>query len=48
MLQLPSRVITPEKYPNPDPPPGARPDLKTLQTVIRRKFPGFPVPLALP
>lgn len=48
MLQLPSRVVKPEKYPNPDPAPGAQPDLKTLQAVIRRKFPGFPVPLALP
>jgi hypothetical protein len=48
MLQLPSRVAKPERFPNPDPAPGAKPDLKTLQDLIRRTFTGFPVPLALP
>ena len=33
---------------DPDPAPGAKPDLKTLQELIRRRFNGFPVPLALP
>ena len=51
MLDLPSNVATaaPGRFPNlGSAPPNARPDLGTLQAVIRRTFPGFPVPQSLP
>ena len=53
MLRLPSRVALDQAekdamYKSPDPPPDARVDLKALQTFVRRKLPGFPVPTALP
>ena len=50
LLELPSRVASaaPNRFPNPDPAPNAKPDLKGLQDFIRRKFPGFPVPQSLP
>jgi hypothetical protein len=50
MLELPSNVATKDdrRFPNPDPEPGAKPDLKALQAFIARKFPGFPVPKSLP
>jgi hypothetical protein len=50
MLDLPSNVATADgdRFPNPDPAPNAKPDLRTLQAVIRRKFEGFPVPQSLP
>jgi hypothetical protein len=51
MLDLPSKVVTavdPQRIPNPDPAPGAKPNLKTLQAFIQRKFAGFPVPQSVP
>ena len=50
MLELPSTVATAnsEKYPNLDPAPNAKPDLKALQALVRRKFPGFPAPQSVP
>ena len=50
LLELPSNVASAaaKHFPNPDPAPNAKPDLKALQAFIRRKFPGFPVPQSLP
>lgn len=50
LLELPSTVASAaaKRFPNPDPAPNAKPDLKTLQAFVRRKFPGFPVPQSLP
>jgi hypothetical protein len=50
MLELPSTVASKDagRFSNPDPAPNAKPDLKTLQAFIKRKFPGFPVPQSLP
>ena len=50
MLDLPSNVATSDalRFPNPDPQPNAKPNLKALQAFIQRKFPGFPVPQSLP
>jgi hypothetical protein len=50
ILELPSKVASakPEKYPNPDPAPGVKPDLKALQALVQRKFTGFPVPQSVP
>jgi hypothetical protein len=33
---------------NPDPPPGALPNLRALQNLIRRETSGFPIPTSLP
>jgi hypothetical protein len=33
---------------NPDPLPGALPDLRALQEFIKRKTSGFPIPTSLP
>jgi hypothetical protein len=38
----------PKRFPNLDPVPNAKPDLKTVQAMIQRKFTGFPVPQSLP
>jgi hypothetical protein len=53
MLGLPSNVVVDAAnknpmYKNPDAAPNAKPDLRTLQDFIRRKFPGFPVPTSIP
>jgi hypothetical protein len=50
MLELPSNVASNDarRFPNPNPEPNAKPDLKALQVFIQRKFPGFPVPQSLP
>ena len=50
MLELPSNVASaaPRRFPNPDPAPNAKPNLKTLQAIIQSKFTGFPVPQTLP
>lgn len=50
MLELPSNVATNDalRFPNPNPEPNAKPDLRALQAFIQRKFPGFPVPQSLP
>jgi hypothetical protein len=50
MLELPSNVASKDarRFPNLDPAPNAKPDLKALQAFIQRKFPGFPVPQSLP
>ena len=50
LMELPSNVASTaaNRFPNPDPAPDAKVDLKTLQELIRRKFPGFPVPRSLP
>jgi hypothetical protein len=37
-----------KRLPNLKDPPKPRPDLKALQSIIKRKFPGFPVPTSLP
>jgi hypothetical protein len=44
--QLPSSLASAyaQRFPNVDPAPSAKPDLKTLQAVVQRLFPGFPVP----
>jgi hypothetical protein len=51
MMELPSIRASAQdekdKVLSGDPAPGAKPDLKALQDVIRREFPGFPVPSAL-
>jgi hypothetical protein len=49
LWELPSVVSTKDatRFPNPDPAPGAKPDLKALQQVIERRFTGFPLPQAL-
>ena len=49
LVDLPSSVYVSQqgKIFTGDPPPGARPELKTLQDFIRREFPGFPVPQAV-
>jgi hypothetical protein len=49
-LQLPS-TAAPEatkNFSNLDPEPNSKPDLKMLQALIARKFPGFPVPKSVP
>jgi hypothetical protein len=50
MLELPSTVASakPDRFPDPDPPPGAKPDLTVLQALIQRKFTDFPVPQSVP
>jgi hypothetical protein len=50
LLELPSKVATADakRFPNTEPAPGRKPDLKTLQDFVKRKFPGFPVPQSLP
>ena len=50
MLELPSNVASSDarRFSNPDPEPDARPNLATLQSIITRRFPGFPVPQSLP
>jgi hypothetical protein len=49
-LQLPSTAApqNTKNFPNLDPEPNAKPDLKALQALIQLKFPGFPLPKALP
>jgi hypothetical protein len=47
ILELPEKSAAAKPQRDPDPAPGAKPDLKTLQELIRRRFNGFPVPLAL-
>ncbi|MGD0023037.1 MAG: hypothetical protein ABSC37_00220 [Xanthobacteraceae bacterium] len=47
MLDLPANTAT-NRFPNLNPGPNAKPDLGTLQAIIRRMFPGFPVPQSLP
>jgi len=46
MLELPSNVATNDarRFPDPNPAPNAKPDLKELQAFVRRRFPGFLVP----
>ena len=50
ILQLPGKAALQrvKQFPNPDPAPNAKPDLKALQTFIARQYPGFPVPKSLP
>lgn len=50
MMGLPANgaISDARRFPNPNPGPNAKPDLKTLQAVIRRMFAGFPVPQSLP
>jgi hypothetical protein len=50
LLQLPSNVAASDarRFPNLDPAPGAKPDLKALQAFIQRRFTGFPLPASLP
>jgi hypothetical protein len=50
MLELPSNVASADarRFANPDPQPDARPNLGTLQSIVTRRFPGFPVPQSLP
>jgi hypothetical protein len=53
MMQFPSNVARDDIKTRPwldaaDPPANAKPDLEELQAFIRRKYPGFPVPTALP
>jgi hypothetical protein len=49
MMELPSTVVAgwQGKILSGDPAPGAKPQLKALQDLIRREFPGFPVPTAV-
>jgi hypothetical protein len=49
-MNFPANVAEsdPKHFPNLDPVPNAKPDLKTLQAIIQRKFTGFPVPQSLP
>jgi hypothetical protein len=46
MLEFPANLTAAERrqMPNPDQASSHKPDLRTLQEVIRREFPGFPVP----
>jgi len=50
MMGLPSNVAIRDarRFPNTSPGPNAKPDLRTLPAVVRRMFPGFPVPQSLP
>jgi len=48
IIEFPDKAASAKPQRDPDPAPGAKPDLKTLQELIRRRFNGFPVPLALP
>lgn len=50
LLQLPSGVASNDarRFPNLEPAPGAKPDLKALQAFIQRRFTGFPLPASLP
>ena len=50
MMELPSNVASndPRKFPNLDSVPNSKPDLKALQGLIQRRFPGFLVPQSLP
>jgi hypothetical protein len=50
LLELPSKVAAADakRFPNTEPAPGRKPDLKALQDIAKRKFPGFPVPQSLP
>jgi len=51
VLQLPSNGAKASRaatFPNTDPAPNAKPDLKVLQAFVRRHFPGFPVPTSVP
>jgi len=49
-MQLPAApaVQATKNFGNLDPAPGAKPNLQVLQAFIKRLFPGFPVPNALP
>jgi hypothetical protein len=46
MLELPGNVTTAERrnLRDPDQAGRSRPDLRTLQEIVRREYPGFPVP----
>jgi hypothetical protein len=50
VLNFPSNVASSDakRFPSLDPAPNAKPDLKTLQAIIQRRFTGFPVPQSLP
>jgi hypothetical protein len=50
LVALPSNVASGDarRFPNLDPAPNAKPDLKALQAFIQRRFTGFPVPASLP
>jgi hypothetical protein len=50
LLELPSNVASNDarRFPNLDPAPNAKPDLKALQAFIQRRFTGFPLPASLP
>ena len=50
MMDLPSNVASAnaQRFPNVDPPPNVKADLKTLQALIQRQYPGFPVPQSFP
>ncbi len=51
VLQLPSNGAKASRaatFPNTDPAPNAKPDLKALQAFVRKHFPGFPVPTSVP
>jgi hypothetical protein len=49
-LELPSNVATDNarRFGDNIAPPSAKPDLKALQSLVTRRFPGFPVPRSLP
>jgi hypothetical protein len=50
LLELPSKVASADgkRFANTEPAPNRKPDLKALQDVVKRKYPGFPVPQSLP
>jgi hypothetical protein len=51
MMQLPSngaKASRAASFANTDPAANAKPDLKALQTFVRRNFPEFPVPKSVP
>jgi hypothetical protein len=48
IIEFPEKSASAKPQRDPDPAAGAKPELKTLQELIRRRFNGFPVPLALP
>jgi hypothetical protein len=50
MMELPSNVASnsAQRFPNLNSAPNTKPDLKTLQELIQRRFPGFLVPQSLP
>jgi hypothetical protein len=50
VLELPSNVATDNarRFGDNIAPSNAKPDLKALQSLITRRFPGFPVPRSVP